>query len=380
MAGKDTCPYIEVSDMKANLMKMGLLKSCVLLLALFGLAGCGRKGFPVPAIVEEESPKIDKVFVNLYPDGVELSWYVPTKDKSFSKYPYCFTVEKAEIDWKGLSCKECPDLPWQKTQCFHPAYPDPAKIEDGKMVWKDSRIVVNRAYRYRVTVSDRDRQRVITASDPVDVRIYPIGDMMKRLTARSTDKGIIVEWLICPDQCKDAKNTLSFKVEKRSGSEPWRVVSEANYRKTNYLDTEVEGGKLYDYRVTPYYEKDGITIWGKPYMITKVKAKTRVLPPPPESIWVVPGKEGLEVHWLEPKGGKIAGYNVYRKQPDGSIVRLNDKPVPHSPFIDKTALPNQVYGYAVSSVSSDPSGGEGVTSSWIEIRNVFTKDKEKEKK
>lgn len=115
-------------------------------------------------------------------------------------------------------------------------------------------------------------------------------------------------------------------------------------------------------------------ILGEAFIVSKVKAKPRVLPPPPETVWVVPGKEGLEVHWLEPKG-RIAGYNVYRKQPDGSIVRLNGKPVPKSPFVDKTALPNQVYSYAVSSVSSDPSGTEGVTSSWIEIRNVFIKDR-----
>jgi hypothetical protein len=71
----------------------------------------------------------------------------------------------------------------------------------------------------------------------VDVRIYPVGEIMRRLTARATDKGIIVEWLVCLDQCKDAGNTLSFKVERKSGTEPWKVISEANYRKTNYLDT-----------------------------------------------------------------------------------------------------------------------------------------------
>jgi fibronectin type 3 domain-containing protein len=191
---------------------------------------------------------------------------------------------------------------------------------------------------------------------------------------RATDKGIIVEWQVCPDRCKEAGDTLGFSIERRKGSEAWRPISENNYKKTSYLDTDIEAGNVYDYRVTPYYQRDGVTFWGKPFVVSKIRARAKVLPPPPESVWVVPGKEGLEVHWLEPKG-RIAGYNVYRKQSDGSIVRLNGKPVAHSPYIDKTALPNQVYGYAVSSVSSDPSATEGVTSSWIEIRNVFMKDK-----
>jgi hypothetical protein len=242
------------------------------------------------------------------------------------------------------------------------------------MMWKDVQVAANHAYRYRVTVNDRDRHRIVTASDPIDVRVYPSLDLMKRIVGRATDKGIIIEWQVCPDSCRAAGDTLGFRVERKTGAEPWKTISENNYKKTSYLDTDIEPGKIYDYRVTPCYQKDGVTFWGKPFIVSKVKAKTRVLPPPPETVWVVPGKEGLEVHWLEPKG-RIAGYNVYRKQPDGNIVRLNGKPVPKSPFVDKTALPNQVYSYAVSYVSSDPSGTEGVTSSWIEIRNVFIKDR-----
>jgi hypothetical protein len=127
--------------MKSGSIRIGFFKSWVLLFAVLGLVGCGRKGFPVPKVVEEESPKVDKIFVNLYPDGVELSWDVASKEKDFSKYPYCFTVEKAEIDWKGLSCKECPDLPWQRTQCFHPAYPDPAKMDGEKWSGKILRLL-----------------------------------------------------------------------------------------------------------------------------------------------------------------------------------------------------------------------------------------------
>ncbi|MCX7822095.1 MAG: hypothetical protein N2260_01470 [Syntrophobacterales bacterium] len=356
--------------------KVNFMKSFALLFALIGLAGCGKKGFPVPSSVEKGPSRVDRITANIYPDGIEISWEIPRSGRDFSKYPYCFIVERAEIDWKGLSCKDCPDLPWQKSQCFHPAYPDPARVEADRMVWRDSKITAGRAYRYRVTVNERDSQRVVTASEPLDVRVYPPIELIRRILARSTDKGIIVEWQICPDQCREVGDSLGFKVERRSGSEGWKVISESNYKKTSYLDTELEGGKAYDYRVTPYYIRDGITVWGKPFFVSKVRAKTKILPPPPESVWVVPGKDGLEIHWLEPKG-KIAGYNVYRKQSDGNIVRLNDKPVAHSPFVDRTALPNQIYGYAVSSVASDPSNTEGVTSSWIEIRNIFMKEKNK---
>ncbi len=340
----------------------------------FMMTSCGKKEFPMP-VVSYKSPEIEGIKTQIYPDGVELSWVIPDYTKRLSNYPYCFVVEKAEIGWEEADgCETCFGSGWTSSKCIHPAYPEEARVsDDGRVFWKDSSVLPRHAYRYRIVVKNKENMRTLFTSKTTDVKVYEPLDVIKKIGAKASDKGILVEWLVCPDKCKEYIGNLNFLVERKKGEEPWIVISEANYRDTSLLDSKVEPGGFYDYRVTPYYTKDSITVWGKPAIVAKARAKTKILPPPPERVWVVPGKEGLEVHWIEPFSKNIAGYNVYRKQEDGKIVRLNGKPVVHPPFVDKTALPNVVYSYAISSVSADLSKTEGVTSAWVEIRNVFIK-------
>ncbi len=358
-----------------------MTKRCVtaglVVVALLMMCGCGRKGFPVASVGGKEPPTVGKIGAQVFSDGVEISWDVPQGTESnTSDYPYCFIVERAEIPWEGMSCQECPALAWVRSECFHPAYPGSARWEKGKMIWKDTQVAVKRAYRYQVAMHDRASNRLVVTSKFLDVQVHESPDVIKRVGAKASDKGILLEWFVCPDSCKNIEESLAFQVDRRKGAEPWASLTDEPYRKTSYLDGAVEPGGIYDYRVTPYYVVNGVAIWGKPAVVSRIKSRSRLLPPPPETVWVVPGKNGLEVHWLEVKGKEqVLGYNIYRKQQDGNIVRLNDKPVEHSPFVDKNAAAGAVYGYAVSSVASDATRSEGVTSSWIEIRNVFTKPK-----
>jgi hypothetical protein len=100
------------------------------------------------------------------------------------------------------------------------------------------------------------------------------------------------------------------------------------------------------------------------------KAPDTLTAPPPQSVWVIPGKGGLEVQWLESEG-KVVGYHVYRRQGQ-DIIRLTANPLSRPPFIDQAAKKGETYFYAVSAVSPGPEHREGLLSKWTEVHNVFS--------
>lgn len=371
---------------------MGFMFVCVSGMLLHG---CGKKTLPLPE-VQTPPPQVRIQDVEITPEGVVINWKCPEikeqakrsnifssiskqkqpnddKATKLATYPYCFVVAKAEVAWSGTACVECPDLPWEESKCIHPAFPEPAILRGSTLQWKDGNIRIGHAYRYRIIIYDRTSQRPLAYSPPYDVRVYDLPTPIQKAEATADNKGILLKWFL-PGDIKNSENEakeIRFAVERRTDAATWKQIDSGDYKDTSYLDAEVIPGTTYQYRVTPYFVKDGVAIWGEPCVLPNIVAQERVLPPPPKTVWVVPGKEGLEIHWIE-VSTPVKGYHVYRKQEDGTIVRLTQESIEHPPYTDKAVKPNAVYGYAVSSISPYPPYREGLVSSWIEIRNVFT--------
>ncbi|SFN08641.1 fibronectin type III domain-containing protein [Thermodesulforhabdus norvegica] len=352
--------------------------------------GCGKKTLPLPE-VRQVLPEISIEKADITGEGIVISWKLPEtgeirspagkKHKNetgrFENYPYCFVVEKAEISRGGTLCMECPDLPWEQSTCLHPAFPGPAAFDGRTMKWKDGNVRRGHAYRYRVVVYDVGTQRPLVYSSPFDLVVSEPPVSIEKGNAKSDEKGIFLTWFL-PANGSVQKNAgeIRFAVERRSEASQWKRVDAGDLGNTSYLDTEVKPGMTYEYRVTPYLKKGAVTVWGTPFVLPPIAAEDRMLPPPPKTVWVVPGKEGLEIHWLEVTK-PVKGYHVYRKYEDGTILRLTQQPVEHPPFIDKGVKKNVVYFYAVSSLSPYPPYREGLVSSWVEIRNVFSGKEER---
>jgi len=336
---------------------------------LIGLVSCGKKTLPVPELKSTyHVPEAIIEKAEYRPDGLYLKWKVSKEQKGF-----CFVVEKVEIPWKGLSCIDCPELPWEQSKCVDPAFPEPAVRIGDWLIWKDDRVMVGHAYRFRLVVFDLTKRRPVKYGQPYDVRIPSTPPNVVKGDVKAGKEGILITWFI-PSGAKDAiKKRLRFRVERMAdGDTGWTRLDGAGCTDSSYLDGEVTPGKLYTYRVTPYYTIASLEVYGKPFVVGKARAQDTVLPPPPKTVWVVPGKKGLEVHWLEVTV-PVGGYHVYRKESEGTIVRLTQKPIMHPPFVDTNVKWNKVYSYAVTSLSPNPPHREGLASSWVEIRNVFFK-------
>ncbi len=346
---------------------------CVSLICF--VCSCGKKTLPLPFPEERmEIPEASIEGADVSSHGIVLSWAYSKISESKKNYPFCFVVEKAEIPWKGLGCIDCPDLPWERSKCISPDYPDPAIRKGNRLIWKDDNILPHHAYRYRIVVYDAEKRRPLYYGKPIDVKTYELPPLIKKASLKASKEGILVKWFLTKKEVKSIIDSygLSFALERRTASKPWRRIDTGNYQESAFLDGEVKPGEVYEYRVTPYYRVGKVIVWGKPKLVGKVRAVDQILPPPPKTVWVVPSSKGLEVHWLEVTV-PVKGYYVYRKDPSGTIIRLTQNPVPHPPFIDTQVKKNRVYSYAVSSASPNPPYKEGLVSSWIEIRNIFYK-------
>ncbi|MBD3322739.1 MAG: hypothetical protein GF350_16680, partial [Chitinivibrionales bacterium] len=73
----------------------------------------------------------------------------------------------------------------------------------------------------------------------------------------------------------------------------------------------------------------------------------------------------VTITWSEADTARVSGYNVYRKHPDSSFVKINASLIEDTTFADSALSADGVYEYLVTAV--DPSTNEGQRSSAITV-------------
>jgi hypothetical protein len=342
----------------------------LVLVVFLATAGCGHKGMPRPS--GETGEKVIALEAQVQARGVEVSWTIP--DAMFVQLKggaSQFVVQRAELSWENRACRECPAT-FEDRQAFDVTHPKPATLDGRRYIWLDTAVERQRAYRYQVKLITA-KGRTTSVSTPVVVKIVPAPGPLPRLTAVGEGQGILLRWQ--KPQKDHTGNSLQgplrFLVDRSpSGRTPrWERISPMPVDGSEFLDSTVASEQIYDYRVTPVVVFEDTTIAGEPGFFKLVTAPDTVKPPPPQSVWVIPGRGQMEVHWIESEG-KVAGYHVYRRRGE-EITRLTAQPLKHPPYLDNHAKKDESYSYAVSAVSPSPHLREGLLSKWVEIRNVF---------
>ncbi|HBD09019.1 MAG TPA: hypothetical protein DCZ69_12230 [Syntrophobacteraceae bacterium] len=343
-----------------------------LLLCLVAV-GCGQKGFP-RITQQAPPPQIKDAHAEVQPRGVEITWTMPDEVAAKTKGRfYQFVLQKAEVTWDKRNCLDCP-ASFQDKQVIDPLRPEPAYKRGRRFSWIDSNIQKERAYRYQIAIRD-DQGRILSVSNGVAVKVLPVPGAPAKVTATTDKQGIMVRWQKPGKEKEQAgaanQAQLKYLLERSpSGKEAkWESISPVPIEGLEFLDSTVASDQNYDYRVTAVLIFEDSNIRGEPSTVNRAQAPDTLTPPPPQSVWVVPSKGHLEVHWLESEG-KVQGYHVYRRQ-GKEITRLTAKPLDRPPFVDQAAQKNETYFYAVSAVSPGPDSREGLLSKWSEIRNVF---------
>jgi hypothetical protein len=347
------------------------LQLLFLLLSCLVATGCGIKGFPRPE-QQAAPPQIKDAQAQVNPRGVELTWSIPDQLLTKSKVgSYQLVIQRAEIKWENRNCLECP-AQFQDKQVIETLHPEPAVRAGNKYTWVDSNVSRDHAYRYQIGIRNVQR-RIVSVSNPATAKVVATPGTVPNVTAATEGQGILLRWQR-PQMDKTRTATpgqVKFLVERAPAGKTskWETISPVPVDGGEFLDTTVASNQNYDYRVTPVLVFEETNVFGEASSVQHGRAPDTVTPPPPQSVWVIPGKGQLEVHWLESDGAPM-GYHVYRRQGQ-EIIRLTASPLGHPPFIDQHAAKNEVYFYAVSAVSQGPHVREGLLSKWVEIRNAF---------
>ncbi|MHC1741702.1 MAG: fibronectin type III domain-containing protein [Syntrophobacteraceae bacterium] len=353
---------------------LSLVRSALVLLLLLPvtavvLTGCGKKTYPRP-LSQLVRPELKDLHAKVTSKGVELSWLIPENVREGGKREqHHFMLYKSEIKWEDRACPECPPLRQDEGLRLELVTPQPARIEGSSMVWLDTRAVKSHAYRYFVTLIGK-KQRELARSSPVMVKVVSAPASLKDLQVSTTAQGIMLQW---KSPSKDVEGQtlqgeIQYAIDRRPPNGQWEKLSTVPIKANNFLDKSIASNLTYDYRVTPMVVFEGTSVAGEPALFSQAQAPGSVPPPPPKSVWVIPGKGGIEVQWTE-SDGKNAGYHVYRKE-GKEITRLTDMPIQKAPYFDRAIKHNVLYSYAVSAVN-EPDQKEGLLSKWVEIRSLM---------
>ena len=328
--------------------------SCVL------LTSCGSKAPPVPPGTIR--PKaIKNLSYRVIPEGIELSWSVPVKNIDGTPLAKIkgFQLLKAEVPAKG-ACLGCPPPFGRPINIPFEARPEKTR----KMAYEDRTLRSGMRYTYRV----RTVKGWLNVSDPsnqVSLAWHVPPSQPLEFTAQPSKDGIYLSWQ-APVKWVDGRpidRKLLFRIYKgRVGVGRWKAVP-GLVDSIGYFDLAVKRGIRYRYRVAAVFLYHGSEIEGA-CTHEKVAQPGDLTPPAaPMGLVAVQSAKGVEILWQENTEPDLAGYIVYRKDPDGLIDKLNNRPVYMPRFLDRTILSSGTYIYWVTAIDqacppneSPPSG------------------------
>jgi fibronectin type 3 domain-containing protein len=228
---------------------------------------------------------------------------------------------------------------------------------------------------YTIELRD-ERGRSAGFSEPAIVSLAPVLPA-KGLHSELDSRGVYLIW---ENETESQLSSLQFdyRIYRREEGHSQRsaipylraIVHTSEGERWSGVDTDIEWNKTYTYWVTPVtrvYSDRGLLlaeIRGEDSLPLEVTTHNVFPPAVPERMMVlvghVPGKKFVDLTWAPNIEKDLAGYNVYRREADGQMERLNSKPITMLSFQDSDVIAGHRYSYCVSAV--DVRGNESAKS------------------
>ncbi|RKX61025.1 MAG: hypothetical protein DRP28_00005 [Thermodesulfobacteriota bacterium] len=347
-----------------NILHIFSCKRLIIFAFCILIASCGRKAPPVPPGTLR--PKaIKDLSYKIIPDGVELKWSVPVRNRDGSPLVRIkgFRLLKAEIPLEEY-CEGCPPPFGQPIDIPFEAEPEKAR----KMVYEDRTLRSGMQYIYKV-YTVKGWLNVSDTSNQVSLAWHVPPSAPRGLTAQLTVDGIYLSWQ-APSKWTDGTSVdreLLFRIYRaRTGTDKWKSLH-GLVDSTGYLDPQAKKRAGYKYRVAAVLPYHGTEIEGPCTHEAMVQPRDLSPPPAPVGLVAVRSADGVKLFWREETGSDVSGYIVYRKGPGELIYRLNNKPIPVSRFLDRTILPRGLYSYWVTAADRADPPNESTWSDTAEV-------------
>ena len=175
------------------------------------------------------------------------------------------------------------------------------------------------------------------------------------LSARSTADGrASLSW-----QPSLSRTLAVHRVQRKSGTAEFATVAELPVKTVTWIDTTVEKGKTYSYRII---EVNASGVESTPSPVATLTVTSNIPPAAPASLSAELTPKGVSLSWQPSPSTDTRGYFIYRAPYKGAqFSRLTAQPVTGTSWLDSKGTKDAVY--AVSSLDSSGNEGARVTAS-----------------
>lgn len=193
------------------------------------------------------------------------------------------------------------------------------------------------------------------------------------LNAGVTAQGIVLSWANgTPAQPPPALHYVYRVYRRQEGTAQAILVGEVpvgTNRTLTFTDSTIEWEKTYEYHVDAVTVvmqdgKQSIEVPGEDSPDVKVFANDIFPPAVPSSLQAVSSGPGqppfIDLVWAPDSEADLAGYNVYRRDENGTTVKLNSGLIKTPAYRDTNVAPGKSYTYSASAV--DIHGNESARS------------------
>jgi hypothetical protein len=294
--------------MKSEAVRMQIL--ALLLVALIGVSGCGKKTRPVPPDTVLPAPITDLSY-ELDEKGVTLNWSYPRQTVQGDRLPY--RIEKFELLRAVIPIKDyCPECPIP----FGPPIEIKAESSDkGKVFYEETLLRPNHRYVYRVRskagwfVSSDDSNTVSVVWDtpllaPMDFKI------------EEADKALTLHWQ-APTGLLDGtpvSDPIRYQVFRSTdGGETFTGMPGEPVEGLAYTDKGLRNGKAYFYKVRAIRLHGGTVAAGMSSPTMSATPRDLAPPAPPQKVRAVVTSEGVKIIWETVAEPDLAGFRIYRR-------------------------------------------------------------------
>lgn len=326
--------------------------AAILLISL--LAGCGKKGPPLP--LESNVPAAVSDLRAWPRDGaVFLGWTVPTQNVEGSKLESLLGFRVFRLDRSlDSSCPECP-ANFRSVAEIDIDYPQGARIERGKVLWQDTAVKPRTEYTYFVLPYN-----FYKSPGPESNRVKVFWDeppsAPEGVQIRSENQALEISWRFAPSQ-KGEGAGIGFNLYRRAERQKFGFfpLNPEPVRETRFLDAGLQNGKKYYYQIRAVRNFLGTPIEGQPSAVVEGIPEKQVPPSPPRGLVAVFQEGGVALRWDENPEPDVAGYNIYRRAAgEKTFLKINPALIKEPYFLDRSADPKTSYTYRLKAVDSSP--------------------------
>lgn len=136
---------------------------------------------------------------------------------------------------------------------------------------------------------------------------------------------------------------------------------------TRHLDTGARFGEGYVYTVTTVTARDPL-IESAPGGAREIEYRDRFAPPPPQDPVALPEAGRVRLVWEASAAPDVAGYHVYRQTNEGDFERITREPIPNREHLDRGLVSGALITYRITAVDANGNESEPSVEVSVEVR------------